>query len=781
MTDRQDGPPPRGPRRYGPSAGAPRTGGEPIVPPRRPLDDATGTRPGGSDRSARRGETGRAPWPADSGRPVRSGDAGERRRPDNPDHHGARTPDGHRRTPDGFRADPARPDGWSPQPHRPGGSALGGDGPDRSGADGNRSDRDRDRDRDNIDGYRRDRYRPDGYRPAGDRGPDGYRAEGYRPDGYRPDGYRADGYRTDGSGPDGPVGPRAWSAAEGRPTAGRPPATRAFLPEHDRRPAAPVPPVDRPSGVPRQRPAAPAALREPVRATPPAEADTARDRWRRKLWIGRLVAGVLSLLTLLGSGFVSFVSDSAGQQAEGIISDCAGGFACTGTTILLVGSDARVDAEGNPLSDEELRAVATEADGGGTSTDTMMLIHIPAGGGQATAVSIPRDSWIENPPPGPSNDGDELVPYAANKVNSFYGSAKFYTQERLVAAGGSDPATIERDSSNAGRKMLISVLEGVTGTHIDHYAEINLFGFYLLSNAIGGVPVCLVAPVDDPFSGAVFDAGPQEVQGTAALSFVRQRHGLPNGDLDRVTRQQAFLSGAISKVLSVGTLSNPATLASLVEAANRSIVLSDGFNLLELAEQMSSISSGNITFETIPTHGPEQSTSSDALHIDVAEIRQLFATIEDPDAAAGTAPASGTETSDAAVDRSAVTVDVQNATVTGGLAAGTSEGLTSMGWGAGEVSQFPGTTADEQQATTTISASSADAAAAALLRQDLGYGEVTVDDSLTAGRVLVVVGLDSPDAAGLRAGGVAFAGGTPVFVRAAAGEPINAATPGCVN
>ena len=157
--------------------------------------------------------------------------------------------------------------------------------------------------------------------------------------------------------------------------------------------------------------------------------------------------------------------------------------------------------------------------------------------------------------------------------------------------------------------MLISVLERLTGTHIDSYAEVNLFGFYLLSNAIGGVPVCLNNAVDDPFSGAIFPAGPQEVQGTAALSFVRQRHGLPNGDLDRVRRQQAFLSGAISKVLSVGTLTDPTKLSALIDAANRSIVLSSGFNLLDLAQQMSSLSSGDVEFITLPTHGAEPSTT----------------------------------------------------------------------------------------------------------------------------------------------------------------------------
>ena len=328
---------------------------------------------------------------------------------------------------------------------------------------------------------------------------------------------------------------------------------------------------------------------------------------------------------LVATGVVSLLADTTGQQQSGLTTICADG--CPGKTILLVGSDARVDAAGNPLTPEELALVSTELTEGGVNTDTIMLIRIPPGGGRATAVSIPRDTWIADPPPGPSQSSDS-VPYAPNKVNSFYGSAKYYTAARLADEGVTDKAEIERQSSNAGRRMLITVLEKLTGAHIDDYAEVNLFGFYLLSNAIGGVPVCLNAAVDDSFSGAVFPAGPQEVSGSAALAFVRQRHGLPGGDLDRVRRQQAFLAGAISKVLSVGTLTDPGKLNDLVDAANRSIVLSDGFNLLELAGQMSALSSGDVTFLTLPTHGDEPTTDTDALHVDVPEVQALFKHID---------------------------------------------------------------------------------------------------------------------------------------------------------
>ncbi len=490
--------------------------------------------------------------------------------------------------------------------------------------------------------------------------------------------------------------------------------------------------------------------------------------------VGRIVATALSVLVLIVTGFVSILAGTTGQLVDGLITPCPAELNCAGTTILLVGSDARVDAAGNPLSAEELAAVATEADGGGTSTDTMMLVHIPSNGGKATAVSIPRDSWISNPPAGPSDSTDSMVPYSPNKVNSFYGSAKFYTAEKLVAAGVTDRAQVEVDSSNAGRRMLISVLEGLTKTHIDHYAEINLFGFYLLSNAIGGVPVCLLKPVNDPMSGADFAAGPQEVQGTAALSFVRQRHGLPNGDLDRIRRQQAFLSGALAKVLSVGTLTNPTTLSSLIAAANRTITMSSNMNLLELAQQLAAISSGNITFATMPTQGAEASTTKDALHIDESEIQKLFSDIVNE------VPADQNSSS---VAQGSITVDVQNGTMTSGLAKATSDIAVAAGFTRGQYTQFPGTSADNQQSITTIHYRDGEEAAATKVRDSLGFGTLQVDAGIDTGHVLVVTGVDHTEAVGWRGAPAAVSVTTAqAAARAVApGDTINAAAPGCVN
>jgi LCP family protein required for cell wall assembly len=428
-----------------------------------------------------------------------------------------------------------------------------------------------------------------------------------------------------------------------------------------------------------------------------------------------------------------------------------------------------------------------------------MILHIPDGGGKATAISIPRDTWmgesvVDAPGVvGPYSDGTE-GPYKPNKINSFYGSAKAYYEQYLVSKGVSDKAQRERESNEAGRTMLIKVLQQFTGLKINHYAEVNLIGFYLMSKAIGGVPVCLLHATKDRMSGADFPAGHFEVSGTQALSFVRQRHGLPGGDLDRIRRQQAFLAGAADKILSVGTLSSPSKLSSLVDAANRSLVLDKGFDLLSFAQQMVGLSSGNINFVTIPTHGAAQGVGTDALGTDPGEIRSFFAQLAGENGGSGSGSGGGSASTPAAptsVDPSSVTVDVQNGTETSGMAASVGQKVVDAGFQRGQLSDYPGTTADNQQAKTTVRYSSGGKAAAQRVLEALGVGSLAEDHAVPAGHVLVVVGTDMPRPSGLHGNGGALlapsgSGDGPSGTSAGTGagrtgNGINAADPGCVN
>lgn len=495
---------------------------------------------------------------------------------------------------------------------------------------------------------------------------------------------------------------------------------------------------------------------------------------------------VAAAIVLIGSGVayaftdtlqsVSGTSDAAGNAGD------AGVISAQGLTFLLVGSDARTDADGNPLSVEELAQVGTEDDGGGINTDTIMLVHVPQGGGRATAVSIPRDTWIgsrvTSQITGPYANGSE-GPYQPNKVNSFYATAKAYTEQYLVSQGVTDKAQIERESNEAGRTQLIRVIQALTGMKIDHYAEVNLLGFYLLSNAIGGIPVCLNAAVDDPWSGANFPAGEQEVQGTAALAFVRQRHGLPAGDLDRVKRQQAFLRGAADKILSVGTLTSPTKLNDLVSAVDRSVVFDKGFDVLTFAEQISNLSSGNIDFQTLPTTGPESSTDKDALATDPAQIKAFFQAI-----AGGSSSGSGGGSTQAppSVDAASITVDVNDGTIADGVTARASELVTDGGFTLGALGVIAGTRKGNEQTTTEFHYSGDEAAAQQVQSAFGGIGKLVNDSAVKANHVLVLVGTDLTVPSGLRGATSAFAtaAAAPAVAPAPAAFTLAASVP-CVN
>ncbi|SEP95804.1 transcriptional attenuator, LytR family [Lentzea xinjiangensis] len=254
--------------------------------------------------------------------------------------------------------------------------------------------------------------------------------------------------------------------------------------------------------------------------------------------------------------------------------------------ILLVGSDSRTDAQGRPLPADVLRKLRTE----GTdtvNTDTIIVMRVPRDGSKASAISIPRDTYVP------------IAGFREDKINSAYGAVKYLTAERLRAEGVRDQEERERKSDEAGRKALVQAVQDLTGMRVDHYAEINLYGFYLLTQVIGGVRVCLKAGTSDPNSGANFRAGEQVVSGGDALSFVRQRN-MPGGDLGRIARQQVFMSQAMKQLLSAGTFTDPGKMNGLLDAVSKSVVVDEKLDLTTLAAQAQGLASGNVEFATIP-------------------------------------------------------------------------------------------------------------------------------------------------------------------------------------
>ncbi len=342
------------------------------------------------------------------------------------------------------------------------------------------------------------------------------------------------------------------------------------------------------------------------------------------VWVGRALVALVSasVVATIGFGWYTYRTAADNVVRDDVIAHTppsdpadlpsARDLPRTEQTILLVGLDSRTDAHGNPLPQDVLDALrAGEADGE-QNTDTMMLVHIPADPEKkAFALSLPRDSYVDIP-----------GGFGTHKLNSAYARGKNDAAARLRDEGADD-ATVERESTTEGRKTLIATVSALTGLTIDHYAEIGLYGFSELTKAVGGVPVCLNEPVDDSYSGAHFPAGRQTLKGVDALKFVRQRHGLPGGDLDRVRRQQAFLAGVAHQVFSSGTLTSPSRISAMVDALTKSVVLDKNWDLMSFASQLTTLTGDDIQFSTIPTGRVDLPTPSDgsAVEVDPAQVR----------------------------------------------------------------------------------------------------------------------------------------------------------------
>ncbi|MEN3321665.1 MAG: hypothetical protein V7643_5067 [Mycobacterium sp.] len=388
--------------------------------------------------------------------------------------------------------------------------------------------------------------------------------------------------------------------------------------------------------------------------------------------------------------------------------------------ILLVGLDSRTDAHGNPLSEEEL-ATLRAGDDESTNTDTIILVRIPNNGKSATAISIPRDSYVEAPGVGKM------------KINGVYGSAHFEKKTELVERDGMDPAKAEPEAVEAGREALIKTVANLTGVTVDHYAEIGLLGFALITDALGGVNVCLKDAVYEPLSGADFPAGWQKLDGPQALSFVRQRHDLPRGDLDRVTRQQAVMASLAHEVISSKTLSSPSTLNRLQDAVQRSVVLSEGWDIMDFAEQLQKLAAGNVAFATIPIleeAGWSDDGMQSVVRVDPSQVKEwVGGLLHEQDEG---------KTEQLAYTPSKTTVDVVNDTDINGLAAAVSQVLTNKGFASGATGNNNAGHVTGSQ----VQAAKADDVGAQAVSKELGGLPVVENASVPPGSARVVLAGD---------------------------------------
>jgi LCP family protein required for cell wall assembly len=385
--------------------------------------------------------------------------------------------------------------------------------------------------------------------------------------------------------------------------------------------------------------------------------------------------------------------------------------------ILLIGLDSRKDQDGNDLPQEVLDQLhAGDSDQGGYNTNTLILMHVSPDD-KVTAFSIPRDDYVAfNRVPG----------YRHIKIKEAYGLTKFYTEQKLVDEGVSDQAELEKQGREAGRAATLSAVRNLVGVPIDYFAEVNLAGFYDLANTLGGVEVCLNHAVHDDYSGADLPAGRQTLNASQALAFVRQRHGLDNGDLDRTHRQQAFLVSVIHQLQDSGTFSNLGKLQELLVVARKDIVFSGGWDVEQL-KRLSALADPGARYETLPVLRYDVKNGQDVNIIDPKQIRAQVRAAFSDGSPTSTSPHSPNST-----------VDVVNASHLSGIAAAMTQQLAAHGYSAGEARDAT----TEDPTTTVIEYGSGAERDAEDISGLLGDIPTEPDSGIEAGHIHVVLAED---------------------------------------
>jgi LCP family protein required for cell wall assembly len=392
--------------------------------------------------------------------------------------------------------------------------------------------------------------------------------------------------------------------------------------------------------------------------------------------------------------------------------------------VLLIGLDSRKDQNGDDLPWNLLKHLhAGDSDDGGYNTNTLILAHIGADD-RVSAFSIPRDDWVSfNGIPG----------YNHIKIKEAYGLTKAYVEQKLINKGISDQKQLETRGREAARAATLKAVRNLTGVPIDYFAEVNLAGFYDLSQSLGGVDVCLKHAVYDSYSGANFPAGRQTLDAEQALAFVRQRHGLENGDLDRTHRQQAFLSAVMRQLQDTGTFTDIGKLKSLMAVARKDVVLSSGWDENQF-RRMGALAGGSIEYRTLPVVRYDNIDGQDVNIVDPAAIKAEVA------AAFGASLA--TSTTVAGVPSPSTVVDVINASSVGGLATTVARTLKHDGYTTGSVRDrvrgepttttieyAPGADTDAREVASLLGIDAPDKPNRTL---QFGHVEVIVDDNFSA-------------------------------------------------
>jgi anionic cell wall polymer biosynthesis LytR-Cps2A-Psr (LCP) family protein len=422
--------------------------------------------------------------------------------------------------------------------------------------------------------------------------------------------------------------------------------------------------------------------------------------------VGYATACLAAVVVIVVAGYAHNVV-SAANLIEGGAS-IGSGPSVGAMNILLMGLESRTDFDGNTLSSAQLTQTHSGSDGpdgnlGAQDTDTLILIHVFAGGQKAIGYSIPRDDVVNYPH---TSDG-----VTEGKIDGAYNYA--YTQYVSENNGKMSQDALYQGANAAGQVFQVQTVESVTGVHIDHFVVSNIYGFELIAQELGGLEVCLkpapasIEPddfptggnlVDLPYPGANFKLlsnsgfnapkydGYNLTKGGAqylhlsppqALAFVRARDSLPGVDIGRTHRQQAAIDYIIYDLKNRNVLTDPSVISSLLNGASSYLKTDSGFSLLDFAPEMKSLTGSNLSLATLPDAAVNNiyipafgNQPQDANYIYVPDIQRMVN--------------AGFYGSAVVKPAKSVTVDVYNGSGAGGLAGDASQAFASQGYTAGK-------------------------------------------------------------------------------------------------
>lgn len=444
-----------------------------------------------------------------------------------------------------------------------------------------------------------------------------------------------------------------------------------------------------------------------------------RTRGRRALRVFGIVAACLLLVT--GGAAAWFYEHLNGNIRSVLLgggggSEKADAFGRTPINILVIGSDSRASK-----ADCALGGACGNGRPTGLNADVEMVVHISADRSNATVMSIPRDTMVHVPACAGGDTGTSTAGYYG-MVNS---------------------------ALTYGAACQVTTVHQLTGITIDHFVMLDFAGVVRMSDAVGGVSVCVDNDVYDTYSHLKLAKGAHTLQGVAALEFVRSRHGFGDGsDLGRTVTQHLFLGALIRKFKSAGTLTDPTKVYALADAATKALTVDTGLasvsRLVGLAADLSKVPSKHITFATMQTMADPADVNRRVI---APAAGSLFAAITDDRSLSGPSSASAGKkkesasavSSAAAVPAGQVAVRVENGTGASGRASVIASELTAKGFS-------PATTygnAPAQTATTTLTYGPGQRGEAATVAKALGLPASHLSQG-TADGLTLVIGTDWP-------------------------------------